>query len=125
MMTFVILGAAFLAAVLTLFSGFGLGTILMPVVAIFFPLAVAVAMTALVHLLNNLLKLALLWRNANWPVVWRFGIPGLSATVPGAWLLTHLSALPALEAYKFMGMEAAITAVKLTVGLGFPALVPK
>lgn len=117
MMTFVILGAAFLAAVLTLFSGFGLGTILMPVVAIFFPLAVAVAMTALVHLLNNLLKLALLWINVNWPVVWRFGIPALVAAVPGAWLLTHLSALPELHAYTFMGAEAVITPVKVIVGL--------
>lgn len=99
MMTFVILGAAFLAAVLTLFSGFGLGTILMPVVAIFFPVTVAVAMTAMVHLLNKLLKLALLWSNVHWPVVWRFGIPALAATVPEAWLLTHLLALPAVHTY--------------------------
>ena len=117
MMTFVIVGAAFLAAVLTLFSGFGLGTILMPVMAIFFPLTVAVAMTALVHLLNNLFKLALLWRNVNWPVVWRFGLPALVAAVPGAWLLTHLSALPGLHAYTFMGTEAVITPVKLMIGL--------
>ena len=34
---FVIPLAAFAASMLTLFSGFGLGTLLMPVVAIFFP----------------------------------------------------------------------------------------
>ncbi|WP_206054762.1 hypothetical protein [Nitrosococcus wardiae] len=57
--------AAFLASLLTLFSGFGLGTLLMPVVAIFFPVTVAVALTAFVYLLNNLFKLAVLWRTVN------------------------------------------------------------
>ncbi|KAF0170293.1 MAG: hypothetical protein FD161_4693 [Limisphaerales bacterium] len=35
--------AALVATALTLFSGFGLGTLLMPVFAVFFPLPVAVA----------------------------------------------------------------------------------
>ena len=51
--------ATFIASGLTLFSGFGLGTLLMPVVAVFFPLEVAIAMTAVVHLANNLFKLLL------------------------------------------------------------------
>jgi hypothetical protein len=46
--------AAFLASLLTFFSGFGLGTILMPVFALFFPLEMAIALTGVVHLLNNL-----------------------------------------------------------------------
>ena len=37
---------ALLASGLTLFSGFGLGTVLLPAFAIFFPIEVAVAMTA-------------------------------------------------------------------------------
>ena len=35
--------AALFASALTLFSGFGLGTLLMPVVAIFFPVEIAIA----------------------------------------------------------------------------------
>ncbi len=58
-MTALILISSFLAALLTLFSGFGLGTLLMPVVAIFFPVEVAIGITAVVHLANNLFKLAL------------------------------------------------------------------
>lgn len=108
---------AFLASLLTLFSGFGLGTLLMPVVAIFFPVAVAVALTALVHLLNNLFKLATLWRYVHWPVSLKFGIPALLATVPGAWLLTDLSALPAVARYQLAGQEAVVTPVALAVGL--------
>jgi uncharacterized protein len=53
---------AFLAAGVTLFSGFGLGTLLMPVFVLFIPIETAIALTAVVHLFNNLLKLILLGR---------------------------------------------------------------
>ena len=54
-------GAAALAAsMISLFSGFGLATLVMPVFAVFFPIPVAVASTAVVHVLNNLFKLVLL-----------------------------------------------------------------
>jgi uncharacterized membrane protein YfcA len=109
--------AAFLASLLTLFSGFGLGTLLMPVVAVFFPVPVAVALTALVHLLNNLFKLAVLWRDIDWAVTWHFGVPALLATVPGAWLLGRLATLPPLTGYSVGGVDASVTPIKLTVGL--------
>jgi uncharacterized protein len=117
MTLFIITLTAFLASLLTLFSGFGLGTLLMPVVAIFFPIAAAVALTAFVHLLNNLFKLAALWRDVNWPVSLKFGIPALLATIPGAWLLTSLEELPKLASYQLFGLDAAITPVKLAIGL--------
>jgi uncharacterized membrane protein YfcA len=62
---FVVCFAALVASALTLFSGFGLGTLLMPVVALFFPLDLAIAMTAMVHLANNLFKIGLLGRKAD------------------------------------------------------------
>jgi uncharacterized protein len=116
-MTIIIIITAFLASLLTLFSGFGLGTLLMPVVAIFFPVTVAVALTAFVHLLNNLFKLAALWRDVNWPVSLKFGIPALLATIPGAWLLTSLDELPQITGYQAFGLDAVVTPVKLAVGL--------
>jgi uncharacterized membrane protein YfcA len=45
---------AFGASLLTFFSGFGLGTILTPVMIIFFPAQEAIALTGIVHLLNNI-----------------------------------------------------------------------
>mgnify|MGYP001819349866 CR=1 FL=1 len=42
--------ASFLAAGLTMYSGFGLGTLMLPVFALFFPVEMAVVATALVHL---------------------------------------------------------------------------
>ena len=56
--------ASFAVAALTLLAGFGLGTLLLPAFAIFFPAEIAVAMVAVVHALNNLFKLALLGRRA-------------------------------------------------------------
>ena len=56
-MDFLLIGlVAFLASGLTLYSGFGLGTVLLPAFALFFPVEVAVAATGTVHLLNNLFK---------------------------------------------------------------------
>ena len=48
---------AFLAAILTFFSGFGLGTILTPIMMIYFPVEIAVAFTGIVHFSNNIFKL--------------------------------------------------------------------
>ena len=66
-MDLIIIGlAAGLASALTLFSGFGLGTVLTPVFALFFPVPLAVAATAVVPFANNLFKLALLAHQAGW-----------------------------------------------------------
>jgi uncharacterized membrane protein YfcA len=90
-MTYLVVGLAALAAsALTLFSGFGLGTLLLPVFALFFPVRVAVAATAVVHALNNLFKLTLLRREVDRALVLRFGLPAALAAFPGAWLLGAL-----------------------------------
>ncbi len=116
---------ACLASGLTLFSGFGLGTLLMPVVALFFPLEVAVAITAVVHLANNLFKLGLVGREANPAVLLRFGLPAVLAAFMGAILLNSLSdAAPLLE-YQAFGQHLTIWPIKLVVGgliIGFVAL---
>ena len=51
---------AFLAALLTFFSGFGLGTILTPVMLIFFPPEIAISLTGIVHFCNNIFKLSII-----------------------------------------------------------------
>ena len=117
MSIFIIAVTAFFASLLTLFSGFGLGTILMPVVAVFFPVAVAIALTAFVHLVNNLFKIALLWRYIKWRIVAGFGLPAMLAAIPGAWLLAGLSALPEICHYSIGGVNGHITPVKMIVGL--------
>lgn len=102
---------------LTLFSGFGLGTILTPVFALFFPVPVAIAATAVVHLANNLFKFGLLARDADWRVVLRFGLPAAGAALLGAALLTWVDALPVLFGYRLGGHSFEITPVKALIGL--------
>ena len=63
--------AAFLAAGLTMYSGFGLGTLMLPVFALFFPAEMAVVATAIVHGANNVFKVSLLGRYADREVVMR------------------------------------------------------
>lgn len=76
---------------LTLVSGFGLGTILTPVLAVWMPVEVAVAATAVVHLANNLFKVVLVGRLADRGVVLRFGVAALVAAGAGAWALSVIS----------------------------------
>ncbi len=114
---FLISLAAFLTAILTFFSGFGLGTILMPVFAIFFPVEIAIALTGVVHLTNNLFKMALVGKMANKKVLLRFGIPAIVAAFAGAWLLLQLSGLPELTHYELKGKEFEITPVKLIIAV--------
>lgn len=83
--------ASLIVAALTLFSGFGLGTLLMPVLVLFFPVEIAVAATAIVHLANNIFKGILVGKHANFKVLFRFAIPAVIAAFPGALLLTALS----------------------------------
>jgi uncharacterized membrane protein YfcA len=108
--------AAFIASGLTLFSGFGLGTLLMPVVAVFFPLEVAVAMTAVVHLANNLFKLLLLGRGADARVLLRFGIPAVLFAWIGAALLVDLSLGDAAIEYSLLGHVLSTSVLNLILG---------
>lgn len=112
----VVCACALVGSLLTLFSGFGLGTILTPVFALFFPLATAVAMTAAVHLANNLFKVGLLGRDADWRVARRFGVPAALAAVLGASLLASLSALTPWLTYEAWGSRHDVTPVKALVG---------
>ena len=80
---FLVAMVAFLVSPLTLYSGFGLGTLLMPVFAFFFPVPVAVAATAVVHGANNAFKTALLGRSAERSLVLRFGLPAIPSAFFG------------------------------------------
>lgn len=108
---------ALAASALTLFSGFGLGTLLTPVFALFFPIEAAVAMTALVHLANNVFKLGLVGRSAVWRIVLRFGIPAAAAAFIGAGVLVYIADLAPLASYEAFGRRQEIAPVKLVIGI--------
>jgi uncharacterized protein len=107
---------AVLVSALTLFSGFGLGTLLMPAFALFFPVPVAIAATAVVHLANNIFKILLVGRNADWNVVLRFALPGAAAAMIGAGLLSLFAGIEPLAVYTLGSRACEVTAIKLVIG---------
>lgn len=109
----VIVCVAFLTSGLTLFSGFGLGTLLMPAFALFFPVELAVAATAIVHAANNTFKLPLFARDAYYPVVLRFGAPAMLASFAGAALLARMGAWAPITTHHLFGPEAVVSPLKL------------
>lgn len=114
---FLIGSVAFLAALLTFFSGFGLGTLLLPVFLAFFPVDMAIAMTGIVHLVNNLFKTGLIGWHADWRVVIRFGLPALAGAWGGALLLGKLTHLKPILEYTLWDADWTISPVKLIVAV--------
>lgn len=113
----VICTVALLASALTFFSGFGLGTLLLPAFALFFPIEQAIALTAVVHFLNGLFKLILVARHADFGVVIRFGLPAIAASFAGALVLVWLAGIAPVFSYSAFGQPVSVTPVKLVIGL--------
>lgn len=108
---------ALLASLLTFFSGFGLGTLLLPVFAIFFDLETSIALTAIVHFLNNVFKFFLVYKKVNLQLVLKFGIPSLLLAFVGAWLLKQFSVSEPLYTYSISGHQFSITIIGITIGV--------
>jgi uncharacterized protein len=99
MMYVVIALVSLLASVLTFFSGFGLGTILLPFFALFFDLPTSILLTAIVHFLNNVFKFILVGKSINKRVFLVFGIPSFLAAFAGALVLEKMSGSDTLFSY--------------------------
>ena len=108
---------ALVVSALTFFSGFGLGTLLMPVFALFFDVEIAIAATALVHLANNIFKVALVGKRADFKIVLLFAMPAAVAAVGGALLLQTISNIDPLYVYHLLGRECSVTVVKVIIAL--------
>ncbi|WP_041958637.1 sulfite exporter TauE/SafE family protein [Sulfurospirillum arsenophilum] len=114
---FLVAGVAFIASLLTFFSGFGLGTLLMPIIVLFFPLPIAIAITAIVHFSNNLLKFFLLVKHSDVSILLRFGVPAVIFALLGAWSLDLLSEWSLGFTYTLFGFTCNVTPLKLIIGL--------
>ena len=117
-MSFLIVSsAALLVSALTLYSGFGLGTLLMPVFALFFPIELAIAATAVVHGANNAFKIVVVGRAADRFVVLRFGLPALVAAFFGAASLRSLSRWDQDLDYSFALIGGSTSPIKLVIAV--------
>ncbi len=118
-LNYIVVGlAAFFAAGLTMYSGFGLGTLMLPVFALFFPVEMAVVATALVHGANNVFKVSILGRHADLEVVLKFGLTAIVAAVFGALALGLFAQSDSSLNIDFNDKTISrITPAKLIVGL--------
>ena len=115
---FIIPVTALLASILTFFSGFGLGTILLPVFAIYYPAPIAVLLTAIVHFSNNIFKISLVYKNINLGLVLKFGLPSMLAAFFGAYFLKKLfNNTIILIDYDIGKFSFSITLFNLIIGL--------
>lgn len=106
---------AFGASLLTFFSGFGLGTILTPVMILFFPPQEAIALTGIVHLLNNIFKLILIGKQTDKHVALKFGLTAIVGSFIGAYVLIYLSQNLFHINYQLLGKTMEVTFIKLLV----------
>ena len=116
-MFLIIILVALFASLLTFFSGFGLGTLLLPVFALFFDLETSIALTAIVHFLNNVFKFFLVYKKIDIKIVLIFGIPSLLLAFLGAWLLKLFSGSTPLFTYNLAGHSFSVSIVGITIGI--------
>ena len=114
---FVICLTAFFVSALSFLSGFGLGTVLMPVLALFFPLPLAISATAVVHLAANIFKIVLVGKFAKFSVVLSFGIPAAIFSAVGAYVLGVSGGLPLLTSFHINGIMCQVTVLGVIVGM--------
>ena len=81
----------FLIAALTLvasfvgtISGFGLSTVMLPVIVLYFPLPIALLFVGIIHAFSDLWKIILFKHAFDKKIILMFGIPGIIASLIGA-----------------------------------------
>jgi len=80
-------------SVVTLFTGFGVGTIMMPVMALFFDVKVAIFLAAIVHFFNNMSRIALYRLEINWKIIQRFGVVSIIGAFAGSYAQIYLDSV--------------------------------
>lgn len=101
---------------LTFFSGFGLGTLMLPVFSLFFELPVAIGATAIVHFSNNIFKFFLVRKDININVFLIFGLPAIAAAFLGGLMLNFMESEGAITNYTIGEKTFTITWLNLSIG---------
>ena len=81
---------AFAAAILTLMTGFGVGTVLTPIFTFFFKVQIAILMVAVIHFSNNLFKLYLFRKHIDKAIIMKFGVLSIIGAFVGAFLQVYM-----------------------------------
>lgn len=87
METIFILGVVIVASGVGTLTGFGLSTVMIPVMVLFYPLPQALLFVGVVHWFGDVWKLVLFREGIRWKLIFSFGAPGIIATIIGASLV--------------------------------------
>ena len=80
----------FIASAIGTMTGFGISTVMIPVVLLFYPLPQTLFFVGIIHWVGNIWKLVLFRRGIHWKLILSFGIPGIAASFLGALLVFRI-----------------------------------
>ncbi|MDQ1252542.1 MAG: uncharacterized protein QG646_1663 [Euryarchaeota archaeon] len=80
----------FLASIIGTLAGFGISTIMVPVLLLIFPLPQTLLLAGIVHWFNDVWKLILFREGIKWKLLLVFGIPGLVTSFVGSSLTLRI-----------------------------------
>lgn len=72
------------AAIVGTVSGFGISSIMIPVMVLYYPLQTVLLFVALIHFSGDIWKMLLFRKGFSWRLVLGFGIPGIALSYVGA-----------------------------------------
>lgn len=106
-----------IASFLSFFSGFGLNTLLLPFFMLLLYPEQAIAVTGIIHFLNNIFKLILLYKNIDLSISLIFGLPAMIFAYFGVWALKFIVGFNSIFSYDLFGERFAIKPINITLGL--------
>lgn len=107
---------SFSASILTFFSGFGLGTMLLPVFSLFMPIELAVLATAIVHISNNALKFILIRKFIDKGVLLAFGVTAVIGAFIGAVTQKYIGGGGSFYELQFLDATYSVELLSFVVG---------
>jgi uncharacterized membrane protein YfcA len=118
----------FFASVIGTTTGFGISTVMIPVVLLFFPLSQTLLFVGIIHFFGNIWKLLIFRRGIQWRLILSFGIPGVIAASIGAYLVFNFSSsllsrilaafIIGYVVYIFINPDFRIKATQIAAALG-------
>lgn len=75
-------------------TGFGISTLMIPVMTLYLPLPLVLLFVGIIHLFGDIWKIALFKSGFDWKLILGFGLPGIAASYIGASLTFFAQELP-------------------------------
>lgn len=119
-----LISVTLLTSVITLFTGFGVGTIMMPVMALFFDIKVAIFLAAIVHFFNNISRILLYRRDLRRDILRRFGVVSIAGAFIGSFAQLYIQSVKLKTGVGiFLSLFALVSLLPFPIRWKFPPAV--